>query len=182
APPQHELVHISVTPLRFAPTCGDDGPMTLSPHVLGPEGESSARALLDDLREQGPEALAAASGDIAHLLQERARDTGRGNALEGRARQDVTDLLGNLQGCASALDALEARAVAALRDITRRDRHAEARDRAAHEPGAGETPAAIQEQADGATKDDLSLITRRSPHMAGRTLASAQRQIGRAHV
>src|SRR5699024_2342738 len=104
--------------------------MTISPHVLGPEGESSAQALLDGLREQGPEALAAALGDLAHLLQEIARDPGRGFALEGRARQDVTDLLGNLQGCASALDALEARAVVALRDITRRDWHAEARDRA----------------------------------------------------
>ena len=151
--------------------------MTISPHVLGPEGESSAQALLDGLREQGPEALAAALGDLAHLLQEIARDPGRGFALEGRARRDITDLLGNLQDCASAMDALEARAVLALRDITRRDRHAAARDRAAHEPGAEESPTAIEEQADGATKDDLSLITRRSPHIAGRTLASAQRLV-----
>ena len=77
--------------------------MTISPHVLGPEGESSAQALLDGLREQGPEALAAVLGDLAHLLQEIARDPGRGFTLEGRARQDVTDLLGNLQGCASAM-------------------------------------------------------------------------------
>src|SRR5699024_2447107 len=108
APPRHGLVHISVTPLRFAPTCGNDGPMTISPDVVGPEGESSAGALGGGLREQGPEARAAALGDLAHLLQEIARDPGGGFALEGRARQDVTDLLGNLQGCASALDALEA--------------------------------------------------------------------------
>ena len=62
------------------------------------------------------------------------------------------------------MDALEARAVLALRDITRRDRHAEARDRAAHESGAEPSPSAIEGQADGATKEDLSLITRRSPH------------------
>src|SRR5699024_3370336 len=108
APPHRGLVHILATSLLFAPTCENDGCMTISPHVLGPEGESSAQALLDGLREQGPEALAAALGDLAHLLQEIARDPGRGFALEGRARRDITDLLGNLQDCASAMDALEA--------------------------------------------------------------------------
>lgn len=149
--------------------------MTSSPHAAGPEGEFSAQALLDGLRAQGPAALAEALGDLAHLLQEFAGDPGEAFEIAGRARSEVTNLLGNLQACASAMDALEARSVIALRDITRRDRHAEARDRAAHETGAEPSQSAVQEAADGATKDDLSLITRRSPHMAGRTLASAQR-------
>src|SRR5699024_12722626 len=108
--------------------------MTISPHVLGPEGESSAQALLDGLREQGPEALAAALRDLAHLLQEIARDPGRGFALERRARRDITDLLGNLQDCASAMDAREAHALRELWDITCRDRHDAARDCVAHGP------------------------------------------------
>ncbi|WP_245851210.1 HNH endonuclease [Brachybacterium vulturis] len=151
--------------------------MTSSPNVLGPEGEISAQALLDGLRAQGPAALAEALGDLAHLLQEIAGDPGEAFEIAGRARGDVTDLLGNLQACASAMDALEARSVIALRDITRRDRHAQARDRAAHETGAGPSQSTVQEAADGATAEDLSLLTRRSPHMAGRTLASAQRLI-----
>ena len=151
--------------------------MTSSTHVLGTDGEFSAQALLDALRQQGPAALAEALGDLAHLLQEVAGDPGAAFDLEGNDRREFTDLLGNLQVCASAMDALEARAVIALRDITRRDRHAEARDRAAHEASAEPSRTAIEDEADGATKDDLSLITRRSPHMAGRTLASAQRLI-----
>ncbi|WP_394213924.1 DUF222 domain-containing protein [Brachybacterium vulturis] len=151
--------------------------MTSSPHAAGPEGEFSAQALLDGLRAQGPAALAAALGDLAHLLQEIAGDPGEAFEIAGRARGEVTDLLGNLQACASAMDALEARSVIALRDITRRDRHVEARDRAAHETGADPSQTTVHDEADGATKDDLSLITRRSPHMAGRTLASAQRLI-----
>ncbi|MDN5899653.1 MAG: HNH endonuclease [Brachybacterium sp.] len=151
--------------------------MTSSPRVPGPEGEFSPQALLDGLREQGPAALSEALGDLAHLLQEIAGDPGEAFALEGRARREFTTLLGNLQACASAMEALEARSVIALRDITRRDRHASTRDRAAHEAGAEPSRTAVEEVADSATKDDLSLITRRSPHMAGRTLASAQRLV-----
>jgi len=149
--------------------------MTSAAPIRVPEGEFSARALLDGLRAQGPAALAEALGDLAHLLRDIAGDPGEAFEISGRARSEVTDLLGNLQACAAAMDVLEARAVIALRDITRRDRHAEARDRAAHEAGAEPSQTAVEEKADGATKDDLSLITRRSPHMAGRTMASAQR-------
>lgn len=151
--------------------------MTSTQHVLGPEGELSPQVLLDGLRGQGPAALSEALGDLAHLLQEIAGDPGEAFTLEGRARGEFAVLLGNLQACASAMDVLEARSMIALRDITRRDRHASARDHAAHEPGAEPSRTAVEEAADGATKDDLSLITRRSPHMAGRTLASAQRLV-----
>src|SRR5699024_12388302 len=113
APPHRGLVHILAASLLFAPTCENDGCMTISPHVLGPEGESSAQALLDGLRAQGPEALAAALGDLAHLLQEIARDPGRGLALAGRARRGITDLTGNPQAGASAVGALRARGVPA---------------------------------------------------------------------
>lgn len=149
--------------------------MTISPRIPGPGGELSPQAFLDGLRQEGPTALAEALGDLAHLLQEIARDPGVVFELAGNARGDFTDLLGNLQACAGAMDMLEVRTVVALRDITRRDRYAEARDQAAHENDAEPSRTAVDEAADYSTKDDFSLITRRSPHMAGRTLASAQR-------
>ncbi|GAA4519243.1 HNH endonuclease signature motif containing protein [Brachybacterium paraconglomeratum] len=149
--------------------------MTNSSGTSGPEGEHSPQAFLDGLRQAGPAALAEALGDLAHLLQEIAGDPGDAFELAGRARRDFTNLLGNLQACVGAMDVLEARSVVALRDITRRDRYAEARDQAAHENGAEPSRNAVDEAADYTTKDDLSQITRRSPHMAGRTLASAQR-------
>ena len=151
--------------------------MTISPYVPGSGGEHSSQALLDGLRAAGPAALAAALGDLALLLQELAGDPGQALAIEGSARRDVAEVLANLQAGAAAMDAIEARTVIALRDITRRDRHAEARDRAGHESGAGASPPEVEDAADAATRDDLSFITRRSPHMAGRTLASAQRLV-----
>src|SRR5699024_11645907 len=92
APPQHGLVHISVTPLRFAPTCGNDGPMTISPHVLGPEGESSARALLDGLRIRVPERLAQHSATFPTSCLELAPAPVRGFPLWGGAARTFTTL------------------------------------------------------------------------------------------
>lgn len=151
--------------------------MTSSSHVRSPGGEFSPQALLDGLRTAGPAALAEALGDLAHLLQEFAADPGTAFSIQGQVRRDVANVLGNLQAGAAAMDAIEARTVVALRDITRRDRHAAARDLAAQESGTGPSPAQIEEAADSATREDLSLLTRRSPHVAGRTLASAQRLV-----
>lgn len=149
--------------------------MTVSSRIPGPEGELSPQAFLDGLRHAGPTALAEALGDLAPLLQEIAGDPGEVFGLAGRTHRDFANLLGNLQACVGAMDVLEARSVVALRDITRRDRYAAARDEAVHESGAEPSKAKVEEAADYATKEDVSLITRRSPHMAGRTLAAAQR-------
>ena len=151
--------------------------MTISPHLTGPGGEFSPQALLDALRESGTTALAEALGDLAVLLRELAGDPGAVFELEGRARGDFTHLLGTLQECLGALDALEARSVVALRDITRRERYAAARDQAAHESAAEPSRTVSDETADRITTQDVSLITRRSPHRAGRTVASAQRLV-----
>ena len=151
--------------------------MTISPRIPDPEGELSPQAYLDALRAAGPTAVAEALGDLAHLLQEMAGDPGEVFELAGRTRRDFVNLLGNLQACRGAMDVMEARSMVALRDTTRRDRYAAARDAAAHEKFAEPSQTVVDEAADCATKDDLSLITRRSPHMAGRTLASAQRLI-----
>lgn len=151
--------------------------MTTAPHVQGPGGALSPQEYLAALRQAGPAAVAEALGELGHLLQEIAGDPGTAFDLEGAARDDFSTLLGNLRTCCAALDSLEAHAVIALRDATRRDRHAAARDRAAHERAAEPSRSRTDEEADSATTADISLITRRSPHLAGRTLASAQRLI-----
>lgn len=151
--------------------------MSTAPHATGPEGAFSPPAYLAALRQAGPVALAEALAGLASLLQDIAGDPGTIFELDGAARDDFSVLLGNLRTCGGAMDALEARAVIALRDATRGERHAAARDRAAQESGAVPSRSRTDEEADGATAEDISLITRRSPHMAGRTLASAERLI-----
>lgn len=151
--------------------------MSITPRLTSPEGESTPQAFLAALRAGGTRALAEAFGDLAFLLQEVAGEPGEAFSLAGRERQDFSDLLGNLQACAGTMAALEARSVVALRDVTRRDRYAAARERAAHERTAEPSRTASDGRADSVTTEDLSLITRRSPHMAGRTLASAQRLV-----
>lgn len=151
--------------------------MTQTSQVPGPGGEHSPEGFLAALRSSTPARIATELGDLAHLLQEFAADPGAVFEREDRARRDLSELLGNLQACRGALDALEARTVIDLRDLTRRERFDSARDRAAHEGDAEPSETAVHQQADGATENDITLITRRSPHMAGRTLASAQRLV-----
>ena len=143
------------------------------------------------LRQAGPLGVAEALGDLSHLLRELAGDPGIAFDLDGTVREDFSSLLGNLREAGSALEALEARAVIALRDATRCDRRAAARDRAAHESAAERSGARTDADADSATTADISLTTRRSPHAtrrsphatrrsphaAGRTLASAGRLV-----
>ena len=129
------------------------------------------------LRQAGPLGVAEALGDLSHLLRELSGDPGIAFDLDGTAREDFSTLLGNLREAGTALEALEARAVIALRDATRRDRRAAVRDRAAHESAAEPSRARTDADADSATAADISLTTRRSPHAAGRTLASAGRLV-----
>lgn len=151
--------------------------MSSRPRTASPGDEPSPQAFLAALREGGPRALAEALGDLAFLVQEVAGDPGTAFDVDGGERAEFTHLLGALQRCAGAMEALEARAVIALRDVTRRDRYAAARDAAAHEDGAEPSRTATDELADRATAKDLTLLTRCSPHRAGRTLASAQRLV-----
>ena len=151
--------------------------MTAATRDRAPGGGLFPQEHLAALRQAGPLGVAEAFGDLAHLLKELAGVPGTAFELDGTARGDLTTLLGNLRETGTALEALEARAVIALRDATRRDRRAAARDRAAHERAAEPSRSRIDADADSATTEDISLTTRRSPHAAGRTLASAGRLV-----
>ena len=151
--------------------------MTSAPWFRGSSGEDTPEEILAALRGTDPAGLTHHLGDLAFLLQGLASDPGALFETAGRSRREFSDLLGAIQASRGALDSLEARAVTALQDATRRDRWDQARDRAAHEGAATPSRARIEREADGATVTDVSLLTRRSPHMAGRTLASARRLV-----
>lgn len=151
--------------------------MTSAPWFLGSSGEETPEETLAALRRTDPVGLAQHLGDLAFLLQGLAGDPAELFATEGRPRREFSDLLGAIQASRGALDSLEARALVALQDTTRRERWEQARADAAHEDAAIPSRSRIEQEADGSTVTDISLITRRSPHMAGRTLASARRLV-----
>ena len=151
--------------------------MTSAPWFPGSSGEDTPEEILAALRRTDPVGLAQHLGDLAFLLQGLAGDPAELFTTEGRARREFSDLLGAIQASRGALDSLEARAVIALQETTRRERWEQARDDAAHEDAATPSRSRIEKAADGSTVTDISLITRRSPHMAGRTLASARRLV-----
>src|SRR5690606_33634735 len=122
------------------------------------------------LREGGPGMLAAGLGDLAHLLRSLAQDPGRAFDADSASRAEAADLLTNIHACRGVLDAMEAHAVVALQEVTRRERLANARDKAEREEAAVPSEGVVHEEADGVTAHDLTLITHRSPHAAGRTL------------
>jgi len=151
--------------------------MTSAPWFRGSSGEDTPEETLAALRGTDPVGLAHRLGDLAFLLQGLAADPAALFETEGRPGREFSELLGAIQASRGALDSLEARAVTALQETTRRDRWDQARDRAAHESAAAPSRDRIDREADGATVTDISLLTRRSPHMAGRTLASARRLV-----
>ncbi|MCZ4326421.1 DUF222 domain-containing protein [Brachybacterium paraconglomeratum] len=151
--------------------------MTSAPWYPGSSGEDAPEEILAALRRTDPVGLAQQLGDLAFLLQGLAGDPAELFTTEGRARREFSDLLGAIQASRGALDSLEARAVIALQETTRRERWEQARDDAAHDDAATPSRSRIEKEADGSTVTDISLITRRSPHMAGRTLASARRLV-----
>lgn len=151
--------------------------MATAPQSQSPEGVFSPQEFLVALSAAGPAALSEALGDLAFLLQGLAQEPGELFETDGWPRSVFAHLLGNLQASRGALESLEARTVLALRDTTRRERHDAARDHAGHEHGGEPSENEILEAADGSTARDISLLTRRSPHKAGRTLASSQRLV-----
>ena len=135
--------------------------MTSAPWFRGSSGEDTPEEILAALRGTDPAGLTHHLGDLAFLLQGLASDPGALFETAGRSRREFSDLLGAIQASRGALDSLEARAVTALQDATRRDRWDQARDRAAHEGAATPSRARIEREADGATVTDVSLLTRR---------------------
>lgn len=141
------------------------------------EGSSNSPWSLDAVREGGVEGLARLLGDVGFLLEALARDPGTLFETRGMARSSITHLMVSEQVIRGAQDALEARTVVALAEVTRRDRLAEARDEAAQEDSAVRSSTILDKQADGRTRRDLSLIARCSPSAAGSSLASARRLV-----
>jgi hypothetical protein len=151
--------------------------MTSAPWFPGFSGESTPEEIVAALRATDPVGLAERLGDQAFLLQRLASDPAALFETAGRRREEFSGLLGAVQASRGALDSLEARAVTALQETTRRERWEHARDRAAHEGAATPSQTRVEREADGMTVEDVSLLTRRSPHLAGRTLASARRLV-----
>ncbi|MGP9682371.1 HNH endonuclease [Brachybacterium sp. AOP3-A1-3] len=141
------------------------------------ESSSNHPWSIDAVRAGGMDALAQLLGDVGFLLEALAKDPGDLFETQGMARGGITHLMVSEQVIRGAQDALEARTVVALAEVTRRDRLAEARDEAAQEDAAVRSSTLLDKQADGRTRRDLSLITRCSPSAAGSSLASARRLV-----
>lgn len=129
------------------------------------------------LHAAGPAALAALLGDVDFLLTAIATAPEKMFEAGERPRDDYTTLLARVHESRSSLDALEARAVVALAEATRRDQIRAERNDAAHEDEFLPPIDRLNRLADGRTRRDYSLMTRRSPSAAERSLASARRMV-----
>lgn len=145
--------------------------------IDGAEGSSNSPWSVDAVRAAGVAGLARLLGDVGFLLEGLAKDPGDLFETQGMARSSIANLMVSEQVIRGAQDALEARTVVALAEVTRRDRLAEARDEAAQEDSALSSSTVLDKQADGRTRRDLSLVTRCSPSAAGSSLASARRLV-----
>ncbi|WP_198684013.1 HNH endonuclease [Brachybacterium sp. YJGR34] len=151
--------------------------MSTATGFLLPEGDRTPREVADAVRTVGAEGLTDFYSEVGETLQDLARDPATVFATDGVARGTLTVMLETLQAVRGALDALEARTVIAVRDVTRRERMQRAREAAARGQERVPSETAVHRVADGVTTRDVSLLTRRSPHGARRTMASAQRLV-----
>lgn len=129
------------------------------------------------MRTGGAEALAALLGDQTFVLQElalRPRELFTpGDALGA----SFTAVVGRIHELRSAMDALEARAVVALADSLTLRRQSEARAHAAQEAGEETPPAQLLRAASREAAREVSMLTRRSPASASRSLAARRRLV-----
>lgn len=138
---------------------------------------AAAEETLAALHEAGPAALAELLGDVDFLLTAIATAPEEMFEAAERPRDEYSTLLATVHDSRSSLDALEARAVVALAEATRRDQIRAARDDAAHEDEFLPPIDRLNRLADGRTRRDYSLMTRRSPSAAERSLSSARRMV-----
>ncbi|MCT1908636.1 HNH endonuclease [Brachybacterium paraconglomeratum] len=151
--------------------------MTLAVQDLGAAAGDPHQQLIDAVRAGGPGALAEELGDRAHVL----------SALTGFPHELFTpadpsaeafrDVIGSLHSLRSAIDALETRAVVALADSLTLRRQAEARAHAAQESGEEPPPAQLLRAASREAAREVSMLTRRSPASASRSLAARRRLV-----
>ncbi|PCC39433.1 hypothetical protein CIK66_09260 [Brachybacterium alimentarium] len=140
-------------------------------------GDDPARQLLDAVRTSGPTALAELLGDQGFLLVELAtQPSGLFSPASGSSSQ-YSDVLRRLHEQRAAMDALEMRCIVALADAFREEDRATADADAAQEPDAVEALEETERRAERAAIRDVSMRTRRSPALAGRTLSSARRLV-----
>ncbi|WP_246821609.1 HNH endonuclease signature motif containing protein [Brachybacterium sp. HMSC06H03] len=151
--------------------------MTLAVQDLDAAAGDPHQQLVDAVRAGGPGALAEELGDRAHVL----------SALTGFPQELFTaadpsaeafrDVIGSLHALRSAIDALEIRAVVALADSLTLRRQAEARAHAAQESGEEPPPAQLLRAASREAAREVSMLTRRSPASASRSLAARRRLV-----
>ncbi|MFC7375309.1 HNH endonuclease [Brachybacterium sp. GCM10030267] len=133
--------------------------------------------LVETVRAGGPRRLATELGDIVYLLSSLATEPGEIFEPGTHPATEFRDVIGRIHEATGALDALEARAVVALADSLKRDRHAEAAADAANEPGAAPSDRVLDKQAERTAAREVSMVTRRSPSTSGRTVASSRRLV-----
>lgn len=153
------------------------GCMTASVHDFDAHAEDPVQRQLDGVREAGPRALAELLGDQSFLLAELAAEPG---AIFGAAEyepQHYAAVLGRLHEQRAAMDALEARAVVDLADAFRREARAEALADAAQDSDTAIPVEETDEQSERTAARELSMITRRSPAAAGRSVGSCRRLV-----
>lgn len=151
--------------------------MSLAMHELDPAAGDPHQQLLDAVRAGGPLRLAEELGDRAHDLRAL---TGFPQDLFTPAvpsAEALRDVIGSLQAMRSALDAFETYAVVALAESLTLRRQAEARAHAAQEAGEEPPPATLMREASREAAREVSMLTRRSPASASRSLAARRRLV-----
>lgn len=175
----------SLESLSFVRASRENGGMTAHPQEVDADAGDPTRRQLDAVRRRGPLALAELLGDQAFLLAELATvpgtlfaALGEGTGEGGERMPDhFSAVIGRLHEQRAALEALEVRAVVGLAEATRRQMHAAAQAEAAQEAESAAPAPELDQRAERAAAREFSMITRRSPSGAGRTLGACTRMV-----
>lgn len=151
--------------------------MTLAVQDLGAAAGDPHQQLIEAVRAGGPGALAEELGDRAHVLSALTGFPQELFAPADPSAEAFRDVIGSLHSLRSAIDALETRAVVALADSLTLRRQSEARAHAAQEAGEETPPAQLLRAASREAAREVSMLTRRSPASASRSLAARRRLV-----
>lgn len=128
------------------------------------------------MRDTGPGMLATELGDVSFLLSTLAQDPGALFDASQHGAGEYVELVRRIHDARCALEAIDAGALVALADATKRDLHAEELDDAGQEAGAVDE-AKLARRARRSAAREVSMIARRSPSATGRTLTSCTRLV-----
>lgn len=151
--------------------------MSLATQELDPAAGDPHQQLIDAVRAGGSSRLAEELGDRAHELR---LLTGVSEDLfvpADPSTEAFRDVIGSLHAMRSALDALETHAVVALADSLTLRKQAETRARVAQEAGEEPPTASLLREASREAAREVSMLTRRSPAAASRSLAARRRLV-----